>query len=497
MLSHARAAVGVLGLTVLGAAAALAKPLPRAPAAPPAAAAEVPARIGSLRPNTEVWEKPIRSKNRLAIGRLRVGTTVALRSRKAVPGEGCRGKWYAIEPHGYVCADETTTFDFGSPYWKALASVTPGSGPYPYRYAFSTGAPMYSRIPTPEEAAQAERGFGPKRTFKTLGAWSKGHEWLVAKQPSDEIAPSDPVPAFLVDHQRIPGHPWNKVAARVVPAGTGFSYAKAFSADGRTWLLTPELFVIPADRVFPYRRTTFHGVELGQGVDLPLAWVRGEKARRFRRTEAGGFEDTGQVWPNQAYVPLTGRAERSGTAKYRETREPGLWLAEMRDTTIVEAVAKVHPAIGPDEKWIEARILAGTMTAYRGRTPVWTTLWSGGTGGVPSPGHDPTKYSTTEVGLFRFQWKDEVATMSPDKGAPTSFWFGDVPNIQYVHAPMALHVAYWHDHYGFLMSAQCLNVSPIDGEWLFDFTDPPLPPGWGSVGPSPSNGKSTRIHIKP
>jgi lipoprotein-anchoring transpeptidase ErfK/SrfK len=116
---------------------------------------------------------------------------------------------------------------------------------------------------------------------------------------------------------------------------------------------------------------------------------------------------------------------------------------------------------------------------------------------VPIKGNDPVKYSTTQVGIFPVQWKDRVATLSPDKGAATSFWFADVPHIQYVLAPMAVHVAYWHGDFGNPRSAECLNVSSRDGEWLFNWTLPAVPEGWGAVRPSAAMGPSTRFVIRP
>ena len=52
------------------------------------------------------------------------------------------------------------------------------------------------------------------------------------------------------------------------------AYARAFEHDGRTWLLTPDLMLVPADRVRAMQRSKFHGVKLGDGLDLPLAWNR-------------------------------------------------------------------------------------------------------------------------------------------------------------------------------------------------------------------------------
>jgi hypothetical protein len=62
---------------------------------------------------------------------------------------------------------------------------------------------------------------------------------------------------------------------------------------------------------------------------------------------------------------------------------------------------------------------------------------------------------------------------------------------------MAMHVAYWHENFGYPMSAECLNTSAKDGEWIFNFTLPTLPEGWGSVGAGRQNGPSTKINITP
>ena len=57
----------------------------------------------------------------------------------------------------------------------------------------------------------------------------------------------------------------------------------------------------------------------------------------------------------------------------------------------------------------------------------------------------------------------------------------DVPWVQNLTGPYALHTAYWHDNWGNLMSAGCVNVSPDDGKWLYEFTEPKVPDGWHGV----------------
>jgi hypothetical protein len=450
--------------------------------------------------STFVWEQPIRTKDRLAIGRLRIGTTVRLKTGRPVAGTGCFAQWYEIEPFGFVCADDTTTRDFGTPYWKALAALAPADGPFPYRYAFSTGAPMYHRVPTEREQYVNEHfSYGPPRTFRPLGVWSRGHEALVVKDPERGIEATDPVPAFFADHATIPGSPYKSRApkAQELPAGSGVAYKLAFEAAGRTWLVTPELLLVPADRVFPYAESSFHGVELGGALTLPLAWIRADTAPRLVRDGSGAFVPAGPPFAFHTPIPLTGERTHEGARTFWRTREDGVWLEEGEGAVVVEAVTELPGNLGADERWLDARILTGYAVAYVGLEPKWTTLWSAGKGGVPVAGNDPARFATTEVGIFTFQWKEKVATMSPDPGALTVFWFADVPHIQYVKAPLALHVAYWHDRFGWPMSAECLNFSPLDGEWLHRFTDPPLPPGWNAVRGSKLTGRASRVVIRP
>ena len=456
-------------------------------------------RIGSIRFRTWIWGEPLRSKQRLAIGSLRIGSTVRLKSSEPVAGTGCNDKWYAVEPRGFVCADDTTTRAFESDYWKALVEQRPKKGPWPFRYAFSTGAPMYSRLPSADEQKSAEHDMGAVSTFQTLGKWSEGHEKLITTSKADSFASDGPTPWFFRGRDKIPGSPWNPAQAKVkiIPAGSGFAYTRVFEAESRLWLLTPDLFLVPADRAFPYKRSSFHGLELKDGASLPVAWVRADEgAPRLERSGATYSEKAGASFPGKRPVFLTGQHEKNGKVDLWETKDGGFIADDDRVSVVVGATQLKHELQSGD-RWIEASILGGTLVAYEGLVPKFTTMWSPGLGGVGVKGNSSKKYATTEVGIFPIQWKDAVETMSPDEGAPTVFWFADVPHIQYVHAPMAMHVAFWHESFGYPMSAECLNVSPEDGDWLFGFTLPELPAGWGGVGSSKLNGPTSRVNIVP
>jgi lipoprotein-anchoring transpeptidase ErfK/SrfK len=66
--------------------------------------------------------------------------------------------------------------------------------------------------------------------------------------------------------------------------------------------------------------------------------------------------------------------------------------------------------------------------------------------------------------------------------------------VQYFERGYALHAAYWHDGFGAPRSHGCINLSPPDARWLFQFTDPPVPEKWH--GALAVRG-ATLVHVRP
>lgn len=469
-----------------------------APSPPAGAAVEAPKdtrpRMGAVRGFAYIYKKA--AKAGLALGYIRLGTSVPLLSETPVKGDGCKKGWYPVSPRGYACLDHKTTLDLSDPYYQALQSVAPSEGVWPYRYAFSNGAPMYSRVPTAEEAAKAEKKYGPPGSYVQLAEWSAGHEELLT---SERIVATDPVPAYFASGKRSVGggpHDVRRLIWREIPNGSMVAYAKAFEANGRVWLLTPDLMLVPADRVRALRRSEFQGIALGNGIELPLAWNRHPAAKpKYKQKEDGALIRLDGAFAPKSAVPVSGEpVSLMGKHFYAIRGEPGFFVA-VEDVTVSRARGEMPAGLAPNRKWIEAKIVPGTLTAYEGLRPVYATLFSPGKGGVPMPGKDHTKYATTALGYFPIEWKDRVATMSNEKGEPKILWFSDVPHIQYLRPPLAMHVSYWHEDFGRPKSAECVNVSPKDGAWLFQWTEPALPEGWGGIRPGDGNGFSTPVLI--
>jgi lipoprotein-anchoring transpeptidase ErfK/SrfK len=125
-------------------------------------------------------------------------------------------------------------------------------------------------------------------------------------------------------------------------------------------------------------------------------------------------------------------------------------------------------------KWIDVSIKQQLLVAYEGKRPVYATLISSGRGGMS----DPEDTHATVRGTFMIHAKHVSATMDGEDTNEDAFDLRDVPYIQYFYKGYALHGAYWHDDFGKVRSHGCVNLAPADAAWLFDWTEPPVPPGW-------------------
>jgi hypothetical protein len=480
-----RSSLTTIALASLIAALALWPPLARAEKATNAAA--TPVQLTSVRYKTFIWPKP--KKGGRFLGYMRVGQTVALRTSDRVRGEGCRQGYFAIEPRGYVCDDDTVSLDADTPFLRANRHTLPRQGPHPYEFAISNGAPMYGRLPSAKEQKRTEWPFGKAGSFTPLSMFQRGHEHLAITDPPEVLGQ---VPTFLKDggSARHEGPP--PLVRRSIPHGAMMSYRQAFDHGGRTFLLSTDLTIVPADRVRRFAKSQFVGTALGSGVELPLAWFR-ERDRPVYHVVDGVPQSTGERFAVRTHAPLDGTEMTHGDRRWLRTRD-GRWLAES-DATIARDYGKRPFGVQPGDKWILFSIMGGTLVAYDDLRPVYTTLASPGLGGVPRPGGDNVKDSTTPTGIFKITFKDRAATMSPEFGEDRSFWIADVPFTQYFNAPFALHTAYWHEKFGEPMSGGCINVSPRDGEWLFDWTGPHVPHGWQGASGLKENGNATWIVV--
>lgn len=439
----------------------------------------IPAEMPRLYAKTRhVWIYAELDATKQWIGYLWSGTSVRLRDPKPKYGIGCGEYFYAIEPRGYVCTDGgRVTTDPNDPVVRALYPYAPqADSPWPHRYGESRGTPLYVTLPDPPEQRQREPGLGH---HLELVERARASGQATGALLGVDLTPSPPgALAFpKLSPSVYEAHPLLKNRSTV-------AYSTELRHAGRDFLLTADYRFAPKDRVVPYPFSHFKGLRLGTDANLPLAFFRHAEAKRFRQRTDGGFERTAPDFERLAHVELTGKSARADGSEYLETKQ-GDWL-EQASAVVPTASDKTPwdaPVGQPDSSplrpkgratWIEVSIRGGWLIAYEDTTPVFVTLISPGRGGEPRPGHDPLETSATPLGRFSITGKFVTSTMV----APNDYLHSEVPFAQNFTGPYALHSAYWHDNWGNLMSGGCINLSPIDALFMFNWTEPPAPQGW-------------------
>jgi hypothetical protein len=221
----------------------------------------------------------------------------------------------------------------------------------------------------------------------------------------------------------------------------------------------------------------FHGVELTQDVQLPIAFVMSRESYTFSSTDQKQFNVKDHLKHFDVIRLLASTAPnyqevKQGGATYLPTID-GLWVRQ-KDFAII-AGATPPDGLQTGEKWIDVSIKTQTLLAYEGSKPVFATLVSTGRDGTNVKG----KHATVQ-GEYRVRDKHIAATMDGDAEGDT-YSIDDVPYIQYFHEAYALHGAFWHSDYGHVHSHGCVNLSPTDAKRLFFWTEPQLPKGWHGI----------------
>ncbi|HLB48548.1 MAG TPA: L,D-transpeptidase, partial [Anaerolineales bacterium] len=134
------------------------------------------------------------------------------------------------------------------------------------------------------------------------------------------------------------------------------------------------------------------------------------------------------------------------------------WV-EQRNLGVVELQ---HPPEGVTGKWIAVNLFEQTIAVYEGEQLVYASLVSSGLGAWP-----------TRPGLFHIYSKLDNTNMSGAFAADRSdyYFIEDVPWVLYFDQGISFHGTYWHDGYGFRKSHGCVNLSPRDSRWLYEWAE--------------------------
>lgn len=423
--------------------------------------------------STYIYDAPSFDARR--IGYLRAGEVVT-RSPQPAGFDACPGGFFAIEPRGYVCVGEWASADAAHPAARRLSHRADRAALLPYRYGLSRfpTPPLYTRVPTYSERASQEPELHYHVRHVGESGWRNG-----ALDPVPEtLSAGGSAPTFDGDTQRGAA----LVSGRAIP-GSGFAFLSLFEVDGYQYGLSTDLAVLPLDRLTPAEPSQFRGLALTHEVTLPVAFVHSRQAVLGTGDPRGKLQIKRRLDFREA-VPLSGNRTRSGGVTYHETRW-GDWVRDER-LILVEPLSRPPSWATPGRRWLDVSILKQTLVAYEGTEPVFVTLVSTGRDGLSSG----TKHSTVQ-GTFVIHTKHTTWNMGSD-AAGEAYDLRDVPYVQYFHEGFALHGTYWHDAFGTPRSHGCVNLSPHDARFLFEWTAPDVPERWhGAFG---SEGTLVFIH---
>jgi hypothetical protein len=252
----------------------------------------------------------------------------------------------------------------------------------------------------------------------------------------------------------------NPASGPLYNVGEGFLYItvqKQLASNGQSWYqINPGQYAL-ADGIRPVKTPAFHGTEITVQPERPFGWLvqdvvpsgrpaeepdpDQEKMARFTFFQVYdvALGEDNWIWYDIGY---------------------GQWV---RQTYV--SLLDVNPApeeIPQGEYWVEVDLYEQTFAAYEGTRMVYAGLISSGLNRWP-----------TEEGLFQVWSRYLQAKMSGAEGKVDYYFIEDVPYIMYFdrHNEIALHGAYWHDRYGYKHSHGCVNMPPLDAEWVYYWSE--------------------------
>ncbi len=465
-----------------------------------------PKRIFSKRFVINVRARADRESER--IGYLRAGSVLQATTASPVSTAGCRGGWFELTTGGFVCNGLDVLAFEGRRLPERRPAQPDFEAPLPYRFARTRrdGTPMYRRLPSDEEAAIHEgyRIPGVQVTQLPDGGI------LRVELPDPSTTPEGPVPAAaeeivpptaaqpavaregaegsaaegtaeaeedgVVTLGQLQGERGSVVARRLAQ-GFIVSLDRDMRAGARRYWRTLSNGFVPYHGQVEVRGSAFHGQPLdGETWALPVGFVMSSRTPSYthgrdgrpRRGRAPGYHHVFRIAGEETH------RERA----FVTTPEGGLFARD--DVTVIEA-REPPPEVGLEDAWIDVDLEHQTLVAYEGRRAVFATLVS--TGRVRDP-DDPLRDMRTPVGLFRLTSRHVTHTMDGDHAVDGPYSIEDVPYVMYFQLAYALHSAFWHDGFGRPRSHGCVNLSPLDARWMFQWAGPPLPQGWHGIYPT-------------
>jgi LysM repeat protein len=116
------------------------------------------------------------------------------------------------------------------------------------------------------------------------------------------------------------------------------------------------------------------------------------------------------------------------------------------------------PAVSYGNRWIDVNLTNQSLTAYENNTAVYHA--------TISSGRHPY---LTVTGQFQIYLRYQAQDMNGYR-LGYDYYLPNVPHVQYFYRDFAIHGTYWHNNFGTPMSHGCVNMTPADAQWIFNWS---------------------------
>lgn len=209
-------------------------------------------------------------------------------------------------------------------------------------------------------------------------------------------------------------------------------------------------------RASPAAYTDFQGLKFFDNPANDFGWIVDQTP--IYDAPSFSAETTDDPLYREEIIQVYNTTEGEGVTWYQIA--PDAWVNSMKARGIS---TNPSPPEGVDsDRWIEINLLQQTLSVYEDGQLVFATLIA--------TGLEPFY---TQPGVFQIYEKKPLETMQGAFEADRSdfYYLQDVPWTMYFDQARALHAAYWRTFFGYPQSHGCVNLSPGDANWLFQWAE--------------------------
>ncbi len=244
---------------------------------------------------------------------------------------------------------------------------------------------------------------------------------------------------------------------RRVEAGFNFvTYIDQTEVDGKRYFMIDQgIWMRGSDLSRISATSNFQGLIFLETPKNAFGWMRNQA--EVKRTPGYEPQDyTGKIL-NPYDVVQVYKTEKVGDMDWYLIG-PDQWIEGRQVGRVLPN--PISPERVKNKRWIEINLAEQTLAVYDQSRLVFATLVATGREGT-----------WTRPGVFQIYKKVAAETMQGTTETDRSdfYYLEDVPWTIYFDQARALHGTFWHNRFGWPQSRGCVNLSPGDANWLFQW----------------------------